>query len=382
MPTIAAPTIRSIEAIPLAVSFPADRAYGMARGLTSGRATTLVRVTTSDGVEGWGEIWGPAKPALGYLDVIQGYVENGSLFGFQHVVSRIFSTHYHFGIQNQMLAVLSGLDVAILDAQGQTLGVSVADLIGGKARGRVPVYASGGYITPDPEAGLPAQIDRLAAAGCPAVKIKIGISPASDEARVRQVREALGDAVTILVDANGNYVLDLVLESMARIDPYRIGWYEEPLPPQDFAGYQALRQRATIPVATGEALYTAFDFKRLLDLGGADIVQPDLSLCGGISQGRLIAQLASLHHVRLSPHVWGGAVGLAAACHFVASLPDYPHVMHVPAPTLVEYDVGENPLRDALLTEPIQLEDGHLVVPEGPGLGVVPDPAAIDRFRA
>ena len=151
---------------------------------------------------------------------------------------------------------------------------------------------------------------------------------------------------------------------------------------QDFAGYQALRQRATIPVATGEALYTAFDFKRLLDLGGADIVQPDLSLCGGISQGRLIAQLAALHHVRLSPHVWGGAIGLAAACHYVASLPDYPHAMHVPAPTLVEYDVGENPLRDALLTEPIRLDDGHLVVPDGPGLGLVPDPAAIDRFRA
>lgn len=376
------PSIRSIEATPLGVSFPAARAYGMARGLTTGRATTLVKVVTSDGVEGWGEIWGPAKPALGYLDVIRGYVKGSPLFGFQHVVSRIFSTHYHFGIQNQLLAVLSGLDVAILDAQGRTLGLSVADLIGGKARDRVPVYASGGYITPDPEAGFPEQIDRLAAAGCPAVKIKIGISPASDEVRVRQVREALGDDVTILVDANGNYPLDLVLESMARIAPYRIGWYEEPLPPQDFTGYGALRQRASIPVATGEALYTAFDFKRLLDLGGADIVQPDLSLCGGIGQGRLIAQLAALHHVRLSPHVWGGAIGLAAACHFVAALPDYPHAMHVPAPTLVEYDVGENPLRDALLTEPIRIEDGHLVVPDGPGLGVVPDPAAIDRFRA
>lgn len=375
------PTIQSIEATPLGVSFPPERAYGMARGLTSARGTTLVKVTTSDGVEGWGEIWGPAKPALGYLDVIRGYVEKSPLFGFAHVVSRIFSTHYHFGIQNQLLAVLSGLDVAILDAQGRTLGLSVADLIGGKAKDRVPVYASGGYITPDPEARLPEQIDRLAAAACPAVKIKIGISPESDEARVRQVRERLGEDVAILVDANGNYTLDQALESMARIAPYRIGWYEEPLPPQDLDGYRRLRKRASIPVATGEALYTAFDFKRLLDVGGADIVQPDLSLCGGIAQGRLIAQLASLHHVRLSPHVWGGAIGLAAACHFVASLPDYPNAMHVPSPTLVEYDVGLNPLRDALLTEPIALEDGHLVVPEGPGLGVVPDPAAIARYR-
>ena len=142
---------------------------------------------------------------------------------------------------------------------------------------------------------------------------------------------------------------------MERIAPYGIGWYEEPLTPLDVEGYARLRPRAPIPVAAGEALYTAFDMKRLLDAGGVDVLQPDLSLCGGFYQGRLIAQLAALHHVRLSPHVWGSAVGLAAACHFVATLPDYPHGPNLPAPCLVEHDVGENPLRDALLRTPLRL---------------------------
>jgi D-galactarolactone cycloisomerase len=374
------PRIDTIEAIPLMVEFPPERAYGMARGLTRARGCTLLKLTTDEGVIGWGEIWGPSKPALGYLDLVRGYVEGSDLFGLQHVVSRIFATHYHFGIQNQLLAVISGLDIACLDAQGKTLGLPVCQLLGGKARDRVPAYASGGYITADPK-GYPEQLQRLVDAGCRAAKIKIGINPASDEERVRQAREALGEDVLLLVDTNGNYTLDLVLESMARIAPYGIGWYEEPLAPQDFEGYRRLRERATIPVATGEALYTAFDFKRLLDVGGVDVVQPDLTLCGGPSEARIIARLAMLHHVRFSPHVWGGAIGLAAAVHFVASLPDYPHSTNVPYPTLVEYDVSPNPLRTELLRAPVGFEAGDLLVPEGPGLGVEPDPAVVERLR-
>jgi hypothetical protein len=159
---------------------------------------------------------------------------------------------------------------------------------------------------------------------------------------------------------------------MRRIADYGIEWYEEPLPPLDFEGYAALRARAPMPIATGEALYTAWDFKRLLNLCAVDIVQPDLSMCGGLRAGREIALLARLHHVRLSPHVWGGGVGLAAACHFVASLPDYPHSRNIVQPPLIEYDVGDNALRDTIFKEPmpIVVENGACVLPNRPGLGV------------
>jgi D-galactarolactone cycloisomerase len=374
--------IVDITLVPLVAPLPAGRAYGMARGLSGARMATLVRLRTDDGVEGLGEAWGLAAATRAYLDMLRPYLVGKDVHDFEHVVSMVLSKHYHFGIQNQMVACLSGLDMAVLDVIGKLHGVPVARLLGGIGRCTLPVYASGGYLTEQPERDFPAMLDRLLAAGAGAAKIKIGVNPRSDAVRVRAARDALGPDALLMVDANGNYTLDEVLESIRRIAVYDIHWYEEPLAPQDVGGYAALHERSEIPIATGEALYTAWDFKRLLDQRAVDVVQPDLSLCGGLRAGREIALLARLNHVRLSPHVWGGAIGLAAACHFVASLPDYPHNGNVPYPPFIEYDVGENPLRDAILQQPVTLRDGALVLPEGPGLGIALDEAAVQRYRA
>jgi len=123
------------------------------------------------------------------------------------------------------------------------------------------------------------------------------------------------------------------------------------------------------------------DFDRLARPRRCDILQPDLTLCGGLQQGRAIAMLAQLHNLRLSPHVWGGAVGLAAALHYMAALPATPHGDVDPAPWILEHDVGENGLRDALLTEPLTARDGFIAVPDGPGLGVTIDSAGLKRLR-
>lgn len=373
--------IERIEMLALSAPLPEGKAYGMARGLATGRQTTIIRLFTDDGIEGLGEAWGPPAVTRAYLDLIRANFIGREVFEIESVAAKILSKHYHFGMQNQMLTCLSGIDIAGLDAIGKMFGVPVCALLGGRLRTRLPIYASGGYLTENPDADYPEQVARLAAVRAGAVKIKIGVSPRSDEQRVKAVREAVGRDALLLVDTNGNYTLDTALESIRRIASYDVHWYEEPLPPQDFAGYAALRARSAIPIATGEALYTAWDFKRLLDLQGADVVQPDISLCGGLHMARDIALLARLNNVRLSPHVWGGAIGLAAACHFVASLPDFPHNANVPYGTLVEFDIGENPLRDAILTAPIRLEDGHLLLPEGPGLGVSLEPASIARYR-
>ena len=373
--------IAKVELIPLMHRLAEGRSYGMARGLAVARHTSIVRLVTDEGVAGLGEAWGPPKVTSAYCDLIAPYFVGRSVYDFEHVVSKIFATHYHLGIQNQMVACLSGIDMACLDAVGKLHGLPVADLIGGRGRSALPVYASGGYLTEDAARDFPAELERLAATGVRRVKIKIGIGPTSDAERVAAARAALGEGVDLIVDANGNYTVDEALESMRRIADHRIFWYEEPLPPQDFDGYAELRRKAPMPVATGEALYMAWDFKRLLELRGVDVVQPDLTLCGGIRVGREVALLARLNHVRLSPHVWGGAVGLAAACHFVASIPDYPHNRNVVEPTLIEYEIGENPLREEIVCEPFRLADGALALPERPGLGVELDPAGIRRYR-
>jgi hypothetical protein len=160
-----------------------------------------------------------------------------------------------------------------------------------------------------------------------------------------------------------------------------VGWFEEPLAPAEEEGYRLLHARATIPVATGEALYTAFAFDRLLAPRAMDVAQPDLALVGGLSQGRLISQLCTLRHARLSPHVWGSGLGLAAAVHLVAAHPAYPATTNEADPPWVEYDVADNPLRDEILLAPLRPVQGRIAVPMAPGLGVEPDRAALVRFR-
>ena len=371
--------IRNIRFVGLSAPLPPGKAYGMAKGLATARQTTLVVVETAEGVTGIGEAWGSPAANLAHLPLLRGYLEGVDAADVELAFARILATHYHFGLQNQVLACISGIDIAAKDALGRELGLPLCRLLGGRGAARVPVYASGGYITEDPERDLAPQLEAVAASGHRAAKIKIGLGPESDEARVALARRILGDGVALMVDVNSNYTLDLAKASIARIAPLGVAWIEEPLPPQDLEGYALLHRASPIPIAAGEALYTAFDFSRLLERRAVDVVQPDLSLCGGFWQGRRIADLGELHHVRLSPHVWGSGVGLAAALHYVASRAPHPHSTNAPWPTLVEYDVGENPLRDCVLARPLRAEGGEVALPEGPGLGVELDWEAVRR---
>ena len=372
--------ITALSLIALSAPLADGKAYGMSKALSSGRQSTLVRLTLEDGTEGFGEAWGMPAVNRAYEALLSGYLVGTSVFEIEHTFGRILALHYHFGVQNQMMAAISGIDIAAKDAAGKVLGLPVCQLIGGRRLDRVPIYASGGYLTETPEPDFRPQIEAMAEARYPAVKIKIGVSPESDLARVRAAREILGPDVTLLVDINTNYTLDIARTSIERIAGYDLGWVEEPLAPMDVSGLARLNQLTSVPIATGEALYTVFDFKRLTDAGAADVLQPDLTLCGGFWQGRKIAELAHASHVRVSPHVWGGAIGLAAALHYIAALPAYPHSDNVPRPVLLEYDLGENPLRSNLLKTPLEPADGHLRVPEGPGLGIEIDFDAVERY--
>jgi D-galactarolactone cycloisomerase len=374
--------IRDIRVIPLEFNLPPGKGYGSARGLTNRRGGGLVLLDTEDGVQGIGEAWGPPSVTRACLELVKPLYIGRSVFAQRGAAQTVLARMYHFGTQNQLIALMGGIDIAAHDAMGKLLNLSVADLIGGRQRERVPVYASGGYFTEadDQEAALARQLEPNAARGFSAFKIKIGRHPAEDAARVALARRIVGETPLLTVDTNGNYTEDGVLDSMRRTAPFDIHWYEEPLAPQDWAGYASLKSRAPISLATGEALYTVFDFRRLIDARLVSIVQPDLTLCGGFDVARTIGILCAAEHLRLSPHVWGAGVGLAAAVQFVASLPNYPHGARVPYPPLVEYDVGDNALQNEIFVEPLRYADGHLDVPRGPGLGVTLDEAAIERF--
>ncbi len=372
--------IKDIAFLAVQAAIPAGKAYGMAKSLATARATTIVRLTLEDGTEGIGEAWGLPSANIAMLPLLKSYLVGADIFDVEQVFALIYARHYHFGVQGAHTWSISGIDMAAKDAAGKLLKLPVHRLIGGRHASAVSIYASGGYLTENSDRDFEPQIGAMAEAGHKAVKIKIGVSPADDEKRVAIARRLLGPDVEIMVDINSNYTLDLARESITRMAPLGIGWVEEPLGPQDIRGYELLQRWSPVPIATGEALYTVHDFQHLIERRAVDVVQPDLSLCGGLWQGKLIAALATQHHLRISPHVWGSGIGLAAAVQFVASLPASPHSNNIPRPTLVEYDLGTNPLRDGLIRNPLRAVADRIRVPEEPGLGIEVDWDAVDRF--
>jgi D-galactarolactone cycloisomerase len=373
--------ITDIKAIGLEQDLGADNAYGMARGMTAVRNMTLIIVETDAGVTGYGEAWGPPGVTTASVDVVRPYFIGRTIYDREQVPTYFYNQRYHLGIQNTVTSALGGINIALYDAIGKLHDVPLYNLLGGQFTDRVPAYASNGYFAAHPNNQLVEQATSFRDRGFPGVKIKIGQSVANDVERVAATRDILGPDIALMVDANGNYTVDQALASMAAIAEFDIEFYEEPLPPTDFTGYTELRAKAPIAIAVGEAHYTAWDFKRLIDERCADVLQPDMTLCGGLDETKAIWAMTRLANLRLSLHVWGGAVGLAAAVHFLASMPASPHTDRIPHPVMLEYDRGRNALRDELLVEAIPCVDGHLTVPTGPGLGVEIDWDVIDKYR-
>src|SRR5258708_4903717 len=172
--------IKDIRVIPLAYELGAAKAYGSSRGRTPRRVGALVELETQDGVIGIGEAWGDGRIARAYLDAIRGHYVGRDVFDHELVWPMIQARHYHMGIQNQLVACVSGIDIAAKDAIGKILNLPLCKLLGGQARDRIPVYASGGYVTDDPDNQLGRQLERVADRGYSAYKIKIGLGVASD----------------------------------------------------------------------------------------------------------------------------------------------------------------------------------------------------------
>ena len=302
-------------------------------------------------------------------------------FDVESLATDSYTDPYHFGGSVFVQSVVSALDVAMWDVIGKHLDRPVYRLLGGRERSTLLPYASTMYFT-ERDRPIAEPIEAAVEEGFTAAKIKIGTGVDEDVERVRTAREIMGDDARLMVDINGNYRADQAVRTANAIAEYGVTWIEEPVPPENLGGYREVRKRVDVPIAAGEAHYGRFEFKRLIDEHLVDIVQPNLGRCGGLSEARRIADLASTENVGVRPHIWNGAVGLAAAVQFAASVSDYPHTRNVPDPMMVEFDRSENPLRTDLLEEPFDPTGGELDVPQGPGLGITVDEDAVERYRS
>lgn len=371
--------VRRVEAIPLRYALAETERYGSSRGLVSARETTLVRIETSDGAVGWGEAFGPTAVLVPLVNEAASAVIDAALDAPAPLVSSLLQGHYHWGA-GLYAAAVSGIEIALWDVLGRSLGVSVSTLLGGRAREYVTPYASCGYVKPDRDIGrFVADLERDSD-GMAGAKIKCGLGVAEDRMRSEAARTVLGPARSLMVDFNGNYTADESMLSMHAISDLNVAWVEEPLAPEDVAGLRLLRLLGQ-PLATGEALYTRSPFRALITERLVDFVQPDVTKVGGLAEAKTICEIARSWGVRVTPHVWGGGIALAAAVQLLGSIPDYPHTDFVPEPLWLEFDRGDSALRENLLSEPFHLEAGLIRVPNGSGLGVDVDELAVERLR-
>jgi D-galactarolactone cycloisomerase len=365
MPKITRLAVTSLEHV-----LPPGQGYGNARGVNNRRNCSLIAIDTDGGITGYGDAAGPLGVVHEYIKLLTPSFIGKSLYDFDIIAAGIRNRLYHFGSQGHFVAALGGINIAVFDAIGKKHGVPVHDLLGGRHAERLACYATTGYFTDDPKIDIEAQLSPLDHSMFVGYKIKIGAGIASDIERTRAARKAVGDKPLLMVDYNGNYTVDVALESLRRLEPFNIHWAEEPLPPHDVQGYAELRARSPVRISAGEAHHGTHDFKQLMDARGLDIVQPPLTGGGGFSEMKTVAQIAQMNNLTVSMPCWGSAIALHAALHFAASLPRWPHTDNAPYPMLVEYDVGDNPLRDLLVRNAIKPRDGSLPVPTGPGLGL------------
>jgi len=218
------------------------------------------------------------------------------------------------------------------------------------------------------------------AEGFRAMKLKVGFGVEEDARNARAVREAIGPACRLAVDANHAYDAMTAIRLGRLIEPLDIAWFEEPVVPEDLEGYLQVKQALGMPISGGEAEYARFGFRALVSRRCVDILQPDICGCGGFTEALRIGALANTWGVTIYPHVWGSAVGLHASVQWAASLPPNPFAV-VPAELWFELDRTPNPFRERLATEPLKRAGDIIEVPPRPGLGLEVDRSMLERYQ-
>jgi L-alanine-DL-glutamate epimerase-like enolase superfamily enzyme len=344
----------------------------------SGR-TCVVRLTTDTGLEGIGEclarysprVWAElVEEVLGPLIINEDPTEVEWLWERMYRGLGSLSGHSR-GI---LLEAISGIDIAIWDILGKDAGKPIHQLLGGFNRRRIEAYASS--VGVDSLENMVADATSVAGRGFTAIKIKIGLGVRRDTEIVTAIRQAVGDDIDLMVDANCKYRYADAARLARRLEELNVAWFEEPVTTEDRNSFAKLRQNSIIPLAAGEGEFTRYGAWELLDTKAIDVIQPDVARAGGITETRKIAIIASLYNAAYSPHVGNcGAVCAAASVHLAASVPNF---------STYECSYYPHPLRDELVLEPVghasQVENGTLPVPTRPGLGIELNYEVVERF--
>ena len=384
--------ITSIDAIWLHCPIPYEQQHVSDFGRLASFDCVLVSVETDAGIVGYGE----AKSAVGSAGTCAALVSaikhdlapqlvgadprrinelwevmyNGSRDHYALSRGRAFPV---LGRRGLLISAISGIDMALWDVLGKSLNVPVVQLLGGAYREQMQCYASGGWADVD---NIGVQLQGSVAKGFKGVKMRVGVMDGTVDrsvARVRAARSALGPDIKLMADAHGTMSVPEAKRFCASIEQSdcNLYWFEEPCNSDNYAGTAEVRAATHTPIACGESEFTRFDFRDLIATRAADVLQPDLAICGGISEGVKIAALTGAYQLELAPHCWGSALSFAAGVNlaFASS-----------SAVVIEYSLGANPLLREMPEEAFDVQDGLIAAPTQPGLGVTPRRAFVEKY--
>ncbi|MCJ7839129.1 MAG: mandelate racemase/muconate lactonizing enzyme family protein [Burkholderiales bacterium] len=358
--------IIDIKAYPTSFPVAPENQVSLGIGLSVKRDAVVIKVTTDSGLVGWGESHhGRCPGAVAHLvnttlrQLVLGMDASDVTGVWQKIYKMQLGSH---GMGAGCCIAMSGIDLALWDIRGQAAGMPLYKLLGGSAK-PVPAYAGGVSLGYQDPAKLVEEAGPLLAMGYKAVKLRVGDTPKRDLARIAAVREAFGDDLVMLTDANTGYSLADARAAMPGMDEYGVGWLEEPFPAHDYRSYIEAKGYGLTPLAAGENHYTRFEFNRVIEDGAITILQPDLSKTGGLTEALRIAALGSAWKLPINPHSSMTGLNMAATIHFLCAIDNGGYF---------EGDVSKgNLFRDELVSRPFELgKDGCVRPLEGKGLGL------------
>lgn len=342
--------------------------------------TTIIKISTDTGLVGYGEAKAPVAPEVCREIVnrlLRPVVMGADPFEVNVLWERMYSLMRLRGHTTGFyLEAISGVDIALWDLAGKAVGMPIHKLLGGRFRDWIKIYASGlpGLRNAADTNGadeLKRSATDLAEQGFGAVKLGAGFGLEADVKSVDTVREAVGSEFLILSDAAGNYDVSQAISVGHALESLHVGWLEAPLPPEHVDGYAQVAQALTIPV-TSDLIVGRHVAHHYLSQNALDVIQPDVCRAGGISECRRIADLADVHGVAFAPHVSiGSAIQFAATAQLAAAVPNL---------MIGEFWIGENPIGDAVLEDPLVRAGTYLLVPDGPGLGIAIKEDSLFRY--
>jgi L-alanine-DL-glutamate epimerase-like enolase superfamily enzyme len=344
--------------------------------------TLIVKVHTDAGIVGIGEADSSAVVARAIIEaplshkICRGLAEcvlGQDPFEIDRLIHRMYESSIYYGRQGAVIQAMSGIEIALWDIMGQATGRPVCQLLGGLFHRKFRAYAS--ILFGDTPAETECIGRELVHRGFRAVKFgwgPMGLSEASDLAQVRAARLGVGNETELMIDAGLCWDTATAIRRARQFEEFDLTWLEEPLHPDNIQGYARLSRQSPMRIAAGEEICDIKEFQQIMDKGGIDVVQVDVTRVGGLARAKRIGWDSYERHRLCVNHSYKTGVNIAASLHFLAALPNTRYF---------EYCVEQGPLRQNLTRQRFPVVDGEVAVPEGPGLGVELDEQVIDRFR-